>query len=234
MNTKMKPFDNPKVREAISYAILDKEILASALYGRGVLMADGTKPYGAAWPVAINHGTDLVKAKALLAEAGLPNGFKTMLSYDLSEATVREPSAILIQESLKKIGVELTLEKVPGSTWFAQMASKSMPMVIAEFNGWLDYPEYFFFWNFDGKNNAVFNTVNYTNAALDAQIETARFTADEKAYKDSLTSMVGTVMIELTRIPLYTRFADYATQPNVKGFKYWFHTHPTFRKLSKE
>ena len=236
MNTKIKPFDNPKVREAISYAIPYKDILASALYGRGVLMANGetAKPYGATWPVAINRTTDIAKAKALLAEAGMSNGFKTTLSYDLSEATVREPTAILIQESLKKIGVELTLEKVPGSNWFAQMASKSMPMVIAEFYGWLDYPEYFFFWNFDGKNNAVFNTANYTNAALDAQIETARFTTDDKVYKASLTSMVSTVMTDVPRVPLYTRFADYAMQPNVKGFEYWFHTHPDFRKLYKE
>jgi peptide/nickel transport system substrate-binding protein len=236
MNTKIKPFDNPKVREAISYAIPYKEILASALYGRGVPMygGDPAKPYAATWPVPIKHGTDLAKAKALLAEAGLPNGFKTTLSFDLSEATVREPTAILIQESLKKIGVEVTLEKVPGSNWFAQMASKSMPMVIAEFYGWLDYPDYFFFWNFDGKNNAVFNTANYTNPALDALIETSRFTADDKLYKDTLQKMVDTVMTDLPRIPLYTRFADYAMQPNVKGFEYWFHTHPDFRKLYKE
>jgi ABC-type transport system substrate-binding protein len=91
------------------------------------------------------------KAKQLLTEAGFPDGFKTTLSFDLSEATVREPTAILIQEALKKIGVDLTLEKVPGSNWFAQMASKTMPMVIAEFYGWLDYPDYFFYWTYEGK-----------------------------------------------------------------------------------
>jgi len=236
MNTKIKPFDNAKVRQAISYAIPYKEILASALYGRGVGMfaGDAAKPYAPTWPVPIKYTTDLAKAKALLAEAGYPNGFKTTLSFDLSEATVREPTAILIQESLKKIGVELTLEKVPGSNWFAQMASKTMPMVIAEFYGWLDYPEYFFFWNFDGKNNAVFNTANYTNPALDEQIEIARFAADDKTYKASLQKMVDIVMTELPRIPLYTRFSDFAMQKNVQGFWYWFHTHPDFRKFYKE
>jgi len=74
---------------------------------------------------------------------------------------VREPTAILIQEALKTIGVEITIEKVPGSNWFAQMASKTMPMVIAEFYGWLDYPDYFFFWTYDGANNSVFDTANY-------------------------------------------------------------------------
>jgi peptide/nickel transport system substrate-binding protein len=236
MNVKIPPFDNQKVREAISYAIPYKEILSSALYGRATAMYDGdpAKPYDPTWPVPIKHGTDLAKARALLAEAGFPNGFKSTLSFDLSEATTREPMAILMQESFKKIGVEVTLEKVPGSNWFAQMASKTMPMVIAEFYGWLDYPDYFFFWTFDGKNNSVFDTANYVNPELDKLIDTARFTRDPAVYNETLGKMVDIVMTELPRIPLYTRFADYAMQKDVHGFEYWFHTHPDFRKLYKE
>lgn len=236
MNVKMPPFDNPKVRQAISYALPYKAILSSALYGRATPMYDGdpSKPYDPTWPVPQKHGTDLEKAKVLLAEAGFPNGFKTTLSFDLSEATTREPMAILIQESLKKIGVEVTLEKVPGSNWFAQMASKTMPMVIAEFYGWLDYPEYFFFWNYDGANNSVFDTMNYTNPEMDKIIEAARFAPDEKSYTEDLQKMVDLAMSDLPRIPLYRRYADYAMQKNVQGFEYWFHIHPDFRKLYKE
>jgi peptide/nickel transport system substrate-binding protein len=236
MNVKIPPFDNPKVREAISYAIPYKEILNTALYGRAVPMYDGdpSKPYDPTWPVPIKHGTDLAKAKALLTEAGFPNGFKTTLSFDLSEATVREPTAVLIQESLKKIGVEVTIEKVPGANWFAQMASKKMPFVIAEFYGWLDYPEYHFFWTFHGGNNSVFNTANYVNPTLDKWIDQARFATSDKPYKEGLQNMVNIVMSDLPRIPLYRKFADYAVQPNVKGFVYWFHTHPDFRTLYKE
>src|ERR1700753_510454 len=166
MNVKMPPSDNPKVREAISYALPYKEIIETALYNRAKPMfgGDPDKPYPeGVWPVPLKHRQDLAKAKQLLTEAGFPDGFKTTLSYDLSEATVREPTAILIQESLKKIGIDLTLEKVPGSNWFAQMASKTMPMVIAEFYGWLDYPDYFFYWNYYGKNNSLFDTAHYVN-----------------------------------------------------------------------
>lgn len=236
MNTKMPPFDNPKVRQAISYAIPYKQIMESALYNRGVGMFNGDpeKPYDPTWPVPIKHGTDLAKAKALLAEAGFPNGFKTTLSYDLSESTVREPTAILIQESLKQIGVDVTIEKVPGANWFAQMASKTMPMVIAEFYGWLPTPEYHFFWTLHGGNNSVFNTANYVNPALDAEIETARYTTDDKLYTATLLKMVNIAMTDLPRIPLYRRYADYAMRNNVKGFEYWFHTHPDFRKMYKD
>ena len=236
MNVKIPPFDNPKVRQAVSYAIPYKEILSSALYGRAKPMYDGdaSAPYAPTWPVQIKHGQDLAKAKQLLSEAGFADGFKSTLSFDLSQATVNEPTAILIQEALKKIGVEISLEKVPGSNWFAQMASKTMPMVIGEFYGWLDYPDYHFFWTYDGANNSVFNTANYVNPALDKVIDTARFTADPAVYKASLQSMVDTVMTDLPRIPLYNRFADYAMQKDVQGFEYWFHTHPDFRKLYKD
>jgi peptide/nickel transport system substrate-binding protein len=114
------------------------------------------------------------------------------------------------------------------------MASKTMPMVIAEFYGWLDYPDYFFFWTYDGANNSVFDTANYVNPELDKVIDVARFTRDPEVYKTSLNKMVDIVMTDLPRIPLYTRFADYAVQKNVQGFEYWFHTHPDFRKLYKD
>jgi Bacterial extracellular solute-binding proteins, family 5 Middle/Binding-protein-dependent transport system inner membrane component len=58
MNVKIAPFDNPKVREAISYAIPYKEIIESALYNRAKPMfgGDPSKPYPAGvWPVPIRH-----------------------------------------------------------------------------------------------------------------------------------------------------------------------------------
>ena len=86
---------------------------------------------------------------------------------------------------------------MPGSNWFAQMASKTMPMVIAEFYGWLDYPEYFFFWTYDGANNSVFDTANYVNPDLDKVIDVARFTRDPEVYKTSLNKMVDIVMTDV-------------------------------------
>jgi peptide/nickel transport system substrate-binding protein len=235
MNVQMKPFDNPKVRQAMAWAIPYQPIMDAALYNRDVPMwgGDASKPYPPAWPVVSPYKTDLEKAKQLLAEAGFPNGFKTTLSYDLSTATTREPIALLMQESLGKIGVQVTIEKVPGANWFAQMASKTMPMVITEFYGWLVPPEYFFYWNFYGKNNAVFNTANYQNPKLDAVIEAAQFEDDPAKYDADLVEMNDVVMGDLPRIPLARVFADVAMQPNVKGYIYWFHVHLDYRAMYK-
>ncbi|WP_035485307.1 ABC transporter substrate-binding protein [Geminicoccus roseus] len=236
MNVQMKPFDNLKVRQAIAHAIPYQQIMDGALYNRGVPMfgADpSTTSFPPTWPTPSPFSTDLDKAKALLAEAGLADGFETTLSYDLSQATTREPIALLVQESLGKIGIKVTLEKVPGANWFANMASKSMPFVIAEFYPWLDYPEYHFFWTYHGGNNSVFNTCNYVNPELDEQIEIARFATDDAAYKEALTNMVNIVMADVPRIPLAQLFGDVAMQPNIENYVYWFHQHIDYRTIKK-
>lgn len=235
MNVKMKPFDNPMVRQAIAWAVPYQSIMDAALYDRGVAMfgGDPSKPYPPEWPVVSHYKTDLDKAKALLGKAGFADGFETTVSYDLSQATTREPIALLLQENLAKIGVKVTINKVPGANWFAQMASKTMPFVITEFYGWLTPPEYFFYWNFYGKNNAVFNTAHYENPKLDALIDDARFQNDPAKYQQDLVEMNDIVMGDLPRIPLARLFCDVAMQQNVHGYEYWFHTHLDFRKIYK-
>ena len=59
-----------------------------------------TRPTEVAWPQPTKYVTDIAKAKALLAEAGYPNGFETTLSFDLGFAGVNEPLCVLVQESL--------------------------------------------------------------------------------------------------------------------------------------
>ena len=108
MLTTKPPFDNPKVRQAVAYAIPYQAILDTALFDRGIGMFGGPgDPTTTDWPQPSPYVTDLDKAKALLAEAGYPDGFKTTLSFDVSTASTREPIALLVQDSLKKIGIEV-------------------------------------------------------------------------------------------------------------------------------
>ena len=170
MNVQIKPFDDPKVRQAIAWAVPYRPD-----HGRGALQprrADVRRRGGhavsarLAGAVALRHGPCQGEADAGGGRS-IPAASRPPCLTTLSQATTREPIALLLQESLGKIGIEVSIEKVPGANWFAQMAAKTMPLVITEFYGWLVPPEYFYFWNFDGRNNAVFNTANYVNPKLD-------------------------------------------------------------------
>ncbi len=84
MNVRDKPFDQPKVRRAIAHAINKQELL-TAFYGGVGSVADTFLPQSLAWARPDNlerYSYDPPKARALLAEAGYPDGFKTMVLTD--------------------------------------------------------------------------------------------------------------------------------------------------------
>src|SRR6266700_1576876 len=85
------------------------------------------KPTEALWPQAHTYNTDIAKAKALLTEAGYPDGFETTLSFDLGFAGVNEPLCVLVQESLGQIGDKTTYDTdVKG---FIDLAFTDMPRI---------------------------------------------------------------------------------------------------------
>jgi len=234
MNVTKPPFDNPKVRQAIAYAIPYEDIVHTGLYDRGIGMFGGSGEIKTTdWPQPSPYKTDLEKAKALLKEAGYENGFKTTISYDVTTSTTREPIAVLAQDSLKKIGVDLQIEKVPGAEWYTRLNQKDMPMLIMSFKAWLNYPDYYFYWTYDGINNSVFNDMNYVNPAMDKLIEAARFEADPAKYSDEVKGFIKIAFDDVPRIPLVQDFRDVAMQPSIKNYTYWFHLVLDFRQLTR-
>src|ERR1700749_2944999 len=92
MNVTKPPFDNPKVRQAMAYAMPYQKIMDAVLFGLANPMfgAAADKPTEVAWPPPTKYMTDMAKAKALMAEAA-PNGIDTTLSFDLTLAQVNDP-----------------------------------------------------------------------------------------------------------------------------------------------
>jgi peptide/nickel transport system substrate-binding protein len=234
MNTTKPPFNNPKVRQAVAYVLPYDRMLANALYGRGIKLYGAASPTvkTTAWPQPTAYKEDVAKAKALMAEAGLAAGFETTLSFDLGGATTGEPMAVLAQEALAQIGIKVQINKIPGATWRSALLKKDLPMLINRFGGWLNYPEYFFFWCYHGQN-AVFNTMSYQNPKLDKMITNARFAESKPLYDSFVKEMIQLAYDEVPRIPLFQPTMDVAMQKNVMGYQYWFHLQPDYRQLSK-
>ncbi len=228
------PFDNPKVRQAVAHVLPYDKIMANALYGRAVPLFGAKKPVsGTEWPTATAYATDVAKARALMAEAGQSAGFATTISFDLGQGTVSEPMAVLIQEALAQINIKTTINKVPGSNWRAALLKKDMPLIINRFGGWLNYPEYFFFWTYHGQN-AVFNTMSYQNPEMDKLIESARFEPDSKKYAQMVKGFIDIAYTNVPRIPVAQPMMDVAMRRNVQGYTYWFHLQPDYRQMYKQ
>jgi peptide/nickel transport system substrate-binding protein len=234
MNTTKPPFDNPKVRQAVAHALPYDKIMDTAVFGRGTKLFGGASNAvkTTAWPQPTGYKVDIARAKALLAEAGMPNGFETTLSFDLGGATVGEPTSILIQEALGQIGIKTQINKIPGATWRAALLKKDMPLIINRFGGWLDFPEYFFYWCYHGQN-AVFNTMSYQNPKLDRVITNARFAESKPIYDSMVREMIQIAYDEVPRIPLFQPSADVAMRRDVMGYTYWFHLEMDYRQMFK-
>jgi len=80
MNVTKPPFNNPKVRQAVAYAVPYQKIMDAVLFGLAKPMFGAAgKPTEAVWPQAHMYNTDIAKAKALLTEAATPTAFETTL-----------------------------------------------------------------------------------------------------------------------------------------------------------
>ena len=233
LNTAKPPFDNAKLRQALAWAMPYEQIQSSAFFGRAVPMYGGpaeiSKPV---WPQPFPYVTDLDRAKALMKEAGFEAGLETTLSLDTGTATVGEPTIILIQESLAKIGIKTTIEKIPGANWRTTLNKKELPLALNRFSGWLDYPEYYFYWNFHG-NNSIFNISSYQNKEMDALIDKARFTTDAAEYEKTVKQFIALCIRDVPVIPLNQPIHDVAMQKNISGYEFWFLREPDYRQFVK-
>jgi peptide/nickel transport system substrate-binding protein len=237
MNVKQPPFDNPKVRQAVAYAIPYQKIMDAVLFGLSKPMfgASADKAAEVAWPQPHSYTTDIDKAKKLMAEAGYPNGFETTLSFDLGFAGINEPLCVLTQESLAQIGIRCTINKIPGATWRTELNKKVLPLYTNVFSGWLDYPEYFFIWCYHGKNS-IFNTMSYQSKTLDGYVDgavTAAANGDKATYDKDVKGFVETAFTDMPRIPLFQPYVNIAMQKNVSGYQYWFHRRLDYRAFEK-
>lgn len=100
MNTTMEPFNNKKVRQALNYLVPRDSILKAIYFNT----ARPTKsPIAEIYPgyadEFFSYTTDVDKAKALLKEAGFPDGFKTELAYRTGEQVEEEISTSSTRQS---------------------------------------------------------------------------------------------------------------------------------------
>jgi peptide/nickel transport system substrate-binding protein len=236
MNVAHPPFDNEKVRQAVAYAIPYQKIIDAAMFGIGnpLFGGESNDVTTIKWPQPTGYTTDIAKAKALMQESGA-GAINTTISFDLGDATNCEPIAELTQESLGHIGITTTINKVPGSNWRSEMAKKTMPMMVNFFSGWLDYPEYFFFWCYSGQN-AIFNTPSYVNKDMDVLIDGARqaaAVAQWDTYATDVKGFISKAYRDVPRVPLLQPYMNVATQKNISGYCYWFHRQVDYRSIVK-
>ena len=161
-----------------------EKIMQAALFGRGVPMWGATNapiPAKSTWPQPYPYAYTIwtptarkscwprpaaASASTLIFDAGSGHHRRTDGGADQGEPGGHRHRAS-------------RYEKVPGANFRGELMKKTAPMVVNRFGGWLDWPDYYFFWNLHS-SNAIFNTANYQNKDMDKLIDGARFTQDSR------------------------------------------------------
>ena len=121
MNNAKKPYSDVRVRRAVTHAVNKPDVLKGAMFGMGKILGsnvDPLNPYYLDLAGAMPH--DPAKAKKLLAEAGYPNGFETVLKVAPQYYyTVR--TGEILADQLKKVGVTVKIEQIEWSNWIARV-----------------------------------------------------------------------------------------------------------------
>lgn len=173
-NLQEEPFDDVRVREAVRHAVNVDEIIAGA-YADVPARANSMLPEGILghWEDAPEYQPDIERARQLLAEAGYPNGFETVLTTR-SDQNLRL-AGLIVQQQLAQVGIQVQLEIVP--ELFAAIGEQSVPgLHIESFSGVLD-PGYWFNW-FTCEQVGAWNYWKWCNEEYDRIHAAAALTVD--------------------------------------------------------
>jgi len=149
LNVQKAPFGKLAVRQAIAYAI-DVRAIVKAFYAAGAVVASNWTPPGMLGenPALRPYPYDPAKARQLLAQAGLPNGFSTNLYYPtIPRPYMPEPQRIAeaIQADLKKAGINVTLEPFEWGVFLDKIRNGEHEMCLIGWSGDNGDPDNFFY-----------------------------------------------------------------------------------------
>jgi oligopeptide transport system substrate-binding protein len=207
INTQVKPFDNLKVRQAINMAI-NKEQIVKLMNGRAQVAKGVLPPLMPGYdPNIKSYEYDVAKAKALLAEAGFPDGFKTSITCISVDP---EPKICeSFQNDLKQIGIELELKTLANSTVVAEASTPGKtPLVWSGQLAWSqDYPDPADFYgpilSCASAQQGGWNWAWYCNKDLDTQANAALGIQDHEARMKAYQAIYQKVIDDAVWVPVY-------------------------------
>lgn len=216
-NTKKAPFDKKEVREAIAYAIDVPSLIQAVFLGAATPsnspVAPGVPGYN---PNAKEYKQDIQKAKELLAEAGYPNGFKTKIT--LNDSGVRKNIAVILQDQLKQIGIDVEVEIIEWGAYLDKLARGEQDMFLL---GWSSSPDCdsALYALFHSKNHGSSgNRTYYTNPRVDELLDLARASTNQDERNKYYGEIQEIIQEELPLFVLVNPFDNAGLQKNIQGF----------------
>ncbi|WNJ91980.1 ABC transporter substrate-binding protein [Bosea sp. 685] len=175
-----KPFNDVRVRQALALTVDRTAMVDFVTEGYGTPGND--TPLNAAYRFYSEQALkkpDIVKAKALLTEAGYPNGIEaTLIASD--RPSLRTQMAVALREMAKPAGFRINVETMPHATYLDQVWKKGS-FYVGFYNM---QPTADAIFALLYTSNAAWNETRWNNAAFDKVVNEARATVDEAKRRE--------------------------------------------------
>jgi ABC-type transport system substrate-binding protein len=216
MNHTFEPFQDKRVRIAFDM-IIDKEaLMQGALWGQGATSPSPSFPTSASYNQALTQrAQDIEGAKALLAEAGYPEGSLNIVFKATTNYPYHIETAQILVEWFRMAGVNLTIEQLTWADWLSQCwVDKDYQMTMMNFFSlWESDFLYFSVWNSTG----AFNYRAINDPIIDELTAKARITVDDAERAAIYQQVQQQIFDEAHDIILWFRNGTIGAQPNVMG-----------------
>ena len=222
-NVAAEPFDDYRVRQAFAYAIDKQQVVDLALFGTGGVVATGTTiPGGNYYAVdATPYDTrDTEKARALLTEAGYPDGFEFDLYVTSTYDFLRDPAEI-IQSNLADIGVRTNIVLEDWSIYLPTYYAKDYEATILGFSGQAD-PDAYLHTPFFSTSGG--NYFNFADERIDQLLLAGRREPAPEVRREIYLEVQERIL-ELSPMVFLFHSAQYsANRLHVQGYEHFLNT----------
>jgi peptide/nickel transport system substrate-binding protein len=208
MNNSKKPFNDVRVRRAVTYGINKPEVVKGAMFGLGRVIGtnvDPLNPYFVDMSGAMPY--DPGKAKKLLAESGYPNGFEAVLKVAPQYYYTVRTGEVLVDQ-LQKVGVKIKIEQIEWGQWLSRVwkdADYDLT-IIGHAEAWdiSNYanPKYYF---------------RYDNADFQKLFQQSETTVDDKARRELYVKMQKKLVEDAPVVWLYIHPRLAVTKKGLQG-----------------
>ncbi|MEM1485043.1 ABC transporter substrate-binding protein [Oscillospiraceae bacterium PP1C4] len=214
MNNSKKPFTDKKVRQALNYAINKDDVVKVAANGFGTVYKCYLTPISYAFYGDMEgYNYNIEKAKALLAEAGYPNGFEfSVLCHDSTSRGI----APVLQAQFAQIGVTMNIQEVETAVRNSMIKANEHDACMAAHVNLVSADNnlrLLFYTNFAN------NRMKYSNPKVDQLLDSAMIETDEAKRLSMYKELQEIVVDDAICIPLYVETLNIAKKHSLEGVK---------------
>jgi peptide/nickel transport system substrate-binding protein len=216
LNTSRPPFNDPKVREAVNYALNRDEIIAAALFGAGTPggpLSPALKDWATPTTAFPCYKHDPAKAMALLKEAGVTMPLAITINV-LPRQDIKDMAQVA-QAQLNKAGFKVELKNQELGQFIQDWRNSNFDM-FASTNGGSPDPDDYFYRTF--RTGGSTNVFKYSNPELDGLLDTARTQLDPAARKASYDKVQAILACQGPIVHVAYGQLFSALRNNVSGF----------------